>query len=75
MNIEITYCQELNYKPEADRVSAEINSAIDVDVALIPGSGGVFDVKRDGELIFSKHELGRFPGKDEIVSLLSTKSD
>ena len=56
-------------------MSAEINYVVDVDVALIPGSGGVFDIKRDGELIFSKHELGRFPGKDEIVSLLSTKSD
>lgn len=56
-------------------MSAEINHAVDGDVSLIPGSGGVFDVKKDGELIFSKHELGRFPGKDEIVSLLSTKSD
>ena len=56
-------------------MSAEINHAVDGGVALIPGSGGVFDVKKDGELIFSKHELGRFPGKDEIVSLLSTKSD
>lgn len=56
-------------------MSAEINFAIDVDVALIPGSGGVFDIKRDGELIFSKHELGRFPGKNEIIGLLSTKSD
>ena len=56
-------------------MSAEINYVVDVDVALIPGSGGVFDVNRDGELIFSKHELGRFPGKVEIVSLLSTKSD
>ena len=50
-------------------MSAEINHAVDGDLALIPGSGGVFDVKKDGELIFSKHELGRFPGKDEIVSL------
>ena len=55
-------------------MSAEINDAIDADVTLIPGSGGVFDVERDGELIFSKLKLGRFPGNDEIVSLLSTES-
>jgi selT/selW/selH-like putative selenoprotein len=36
----------------------------------IPGSKGQFDVLRDGELVFSKHEAGRFPEHDEIVAAL-----
>jgi len=39
-------------------------------VELIPSSGGVFEVRRDGELIFSKLKSGRFPAAGEILSLL-----
>jgi selT/selW/selH-like putative selenoprotein len=37
---------------------------------LIKGTNGVFDVVADGELIFSKHRVGRFPEDDEILELL-----
>lgn len=51
-------------------MSAEINEALEVDVILIPGGGGIFDVKADGNLLFSKHKLGRFPNEGEIAELL-----
>ncbi len=37
---------------------------------LIEGDKGVFDVVVDGDLIWSKHETGRFPELDEILSRL-----
>jgi selT/selW/selH-like putative selenoprotein len=37
----------------------------------IPGSKGQFDVLRDGELVFSKQEAGRFPEHDEIIGSLA----
>jgi selT/selW/selH-like putative selenoprotein len=36
----------------------------------IPGAKGQFDVLRDGELVFSKHETGRFPEQGEILAAL-----
>ena len=36
----------------------------------IPGGKGQFDVLHDGELVFSKHESGRFPEHDEILAAL-----
>lgn len=36
----------------------------------IPGGKGQFDVLRDGELVFSKHDAGRFPEHDEILAAL-----
>jgi selT/selW/selH-like putative selenoprotein len=39
---------------------------------LIPGGGGIFDVAVDGRQIYSKHDTGRFPTDDEIVSQLKT---
>jgi selT/selW/selH-like putative selenoprotein len=41
-----------------------------IDVELIQGSGGVFEVRRDGELVFSKDRIGRFPNDDEIFAEL-----
>jgi len=43
------------------------------DVKLIKSSGGAFEVKTDGRLLFSKLETGRFPENDEILGFL-TKS-
>jgi len=49
-------------------LSAQIKSAYpEAQVEMIPGSGGVFEVHRDGELVFSKKQTGRFPEDGEIV--------
>ncbi|MDX6479536.1 MAG: Rdx family [Gaiellaceae bacterium] len=41
-----------------------------VDAKATAGGKGQFDVVRDGELVFSKHEVGRFPEEAEIISLV-----
>ncbi|HHD64797.1 MAG TPA: SelT/SelW/SelH family protein [Desulfobulbaceae bacterium] len=42
----------------------------DIDVELIAGSGGVYEVIVDGKSIFSKKQTGRFPNEGEIVALI-----
>lgn len=37
---------------------------------LIKGSGGIFDVRVDGRLVYSKFETERFPEPGEVVTLL-----
>jgi predicted Rdx family selenoprotein len=37
----------------------------------IPGGKGQFDVLREGELVFSKQQVGRFPEHDEILAALT----
>ena len=37
---------------------------------MTPGGKGQFDVVVEGQLLFSKHDAGRFPEHDEIVSAL-----
>jgi selenoprotein W-related protein len=41
-----------------------------VQAELVKGSGGVFDVSADGQLIYSKHSTGRFPENTEVVQAL-----
>jgi selT/selW/selH-like putative selenoprotein len=38
----------------------------------IPGAKGQFDVLRDGELVFSKQQTGRFPEEGEILTALKS---
>jgi selT/selW/selH-like putative selenoprotein len=42
----------------------------DANVELRPGSGGRFEVSRDGAPVFQKSKLGRHAVPGEIVSLL-----
>ncbi len=37
------------------------------DFKLIPGSGGRFELKANGQLIYSKLQTGQFPDEDTIV--------
>jgi predicted Rdx family selenoprotein len=41
-----------------------------VEPTLIRGGGGIFDVVKDGEMLFSKHAEGRFPEDDEVLAKL-----
>jgi selenoprotein W-related protein len=52
-------------------LAATIKRAKGVDAKLIEGAGGIFDVKMNGRLIFSKHETGRFPEDEEILAALA----
>lgn len=40
---------------------------------LVKGMGGVFDVRLDGALIYSKKAMGRFPEPGEVERLLAAK--
>ena len=56
-------------------MAADIKEAHpDTGVRLIEGSGGVFEVVVDGELMFSKIKLGRHPEPDEILNILGAES-
>jgi selT/selW/selH-like putative selenoprotein len=44
----------------------------EIDVELIRGGGGAFEVRCDGQLIFSKNRLGRFPTDEEVFAILDT---
>ncbi len=45
-----------------------------VDVLeVVPGKNGIFDVHVDGELVFTKSMLGRYPDPDDVAPLLRDK--
>jgi selT/selW/selH-like putative selenoprotein len=54
-------------------VEAEIKASYpDANIKLIAGGGGIFDVKCNGKLIYSKQNIEgkRFPNVGEITGLI-----
>jgi predicted Rdx family selenoprotein len=39
-------------------------------VEVVTGAGGIFDVSVDGELVFTKSMLGRYPEPEDVLPLL-----
>ena len=39
------------------------------EIELVKGSGGVFEITLDGDLLYSKKATGRFPAPEEVESI------
>jgi len=55
-------------------LSAELKSAFEANVVVERGHSGIYDISLDGELIFSKYSLGRFPEEGEIVEIIEERT-
>jgi selenoprotein W-related protein len=71
MRFEIQYCAACNYEPRAlrarDRLRAKDPGAI---VTMTKSSGGVFEILKDGRLVWSKKATGSFPTDQEVEALV-----
>ena len=67
--LEIEYCTQCRWLLRASWVAQELlTTYVDElrEVALVPGKGGVFEVRLDGETIWSRKGEGRFPELPEL---------
>lgn len=71
--VEIRYCTQCRWLLRAAWTAQELLTTFEqelAEVALVPGSGGVFDVSVDGERVWSRAERGRFPELRELKALV-----
>jgi len=71
--VEIIYCSQCRFILRASWMAQELLMTFDNELgelALVPGSGGIFEVRVDGQRIWSKKEQGRFPESKELKQLL-----
>jgi selenoprotein W-related protein len=67
--IEVEYCTGCRWLLRAAWVAQELLTTFETEIAemaLVPGSGGVFEVRVAGETIWSRTEEGRFPELREL---------
>lgn len=67
--VSITYCTQCRWLLRAAWLAQELLTTFEDDlgeVALQPGTGGVFEIRLNDELISSRKQEGRFPEAKEI---------
>jgi selenoprotein W-related protein len=71
--VDIRYCTQCRWLLRAAWLAQELLTTFEQElgeVALLPGTGGVFEVRVNGELIWSRQEQGRFPEAKEVKQLV-----
>ena len=67
--VEITYCTQCRWLLRAAWMAQELLTTFEQElggVTLVPGTGGTYDIRIDGELLWSRSEAGRFPDIKEL---------
>jgi selenoprotein W-related protein len=71
--VEIEYCTQCRWLLRAAWLAQELLTTYESDlsaVSLEPGTGGIFEVRLNGTLIFSRKVAGRFPESKELKQLI-----
>jgi len=71
--VEITYCRQCRWLLRAAWMAQELLTTFDLEIgemALVPGTGGIFEVRVGDELVWSRKEKGRFPDIKELKQLV-----
>ena len=76
--LEIEYCTQCRWLLRAAWLAQELLTTFDSDITsltLVPGTGGIFEVRLNGEVIFSRKEQSRFPESKELKQLVRDRID
>lgn len=70
--VEIEYCTQCRWLLRAGWLAQELLTTFETElrVTLVPGTGGIFEVRLDGETIFSRKQQERFPEAKELKQLI-----
>jgi len=69
VRVEIVYCTQCRWLLRAAWLAQELLSTFQDDlseVALLPGTSGIFEVRLDGALVWSRARDGGFPDAAEL---------
>jgi len=73
VKVEIEYCTQCNWLLRAAWMAQELLTTFASDITsltLVPGTGGIFEVRLNGNVIFSRKEFGRFPESKELKQMI-----
>lgn len=71
--IEIRYCTQCRWLLRAAWMAQELLTTFEQEIgelALVPATGGVFEVRVGGSLLWSRQAHGRFPELKELKQLV-----
>ena len=71
--VEIHYCTQCRWLMRAAWMAQELLTTFEAEIdqlVLVPRTGGIFEVRADGDLLWSRKEQGRFPEVKELKQLI-----
>ena len=71
--VEIEYCTQCRWLLRAAWMAQELLTTFEAEigeVALVPGTGGIFEVRAEGQVVWSRHERKRFPEIKELKQVV-----
>lgn len=77
-HLSITYCTQCNWLLRAAWMAQELLSTFSLEmdeVALRPGTGGIFEIHLDGDLIWERKRDGGFPDVKQLKQMVRDRID
>ncbi|MGH8529597.1 MAG: SelT/SelW/SelH family protein [Nevskiales bacterium] len=71
--VEIEYCTQCHWLMRAAWMAQELLTTFTDElgaVSLVPGTGGIYQIRLDGEILLDRKLLGHFPDIREIKQIL-----
>jgi selenoprotein W-related protein len=71
--VEIEYCTQCRWLLRAAWIAQELLTTFEQDlhrVSLQPSTGGIFEVRLNGVVIFSRKQAERFPESKELKQMI-----
>ena len=76
--VTITYCTQCNWLLRSGWMAQELLSTFSLElgsVAMIPGTGGIFESRIDGDLVWERKRDGGFPDVRQLKQLVRDRID
>jgi selenoprotein W-related protein len=77
-SISIAYCTQCNWMLRSAWMAQELLSTFSLEleaVTLIPGTGGIFEIRLDDDLIWERKRDGGFPDSRVLKQLVRDRID
>ncbi len=77
-DLAITYCTQCNWLLRSSWMAQEVLSTFSLEmgsVTLVPGTGGIFEIRLDGELIWERKRDGGFPDVKQLKQMVRDRID
>ena len=76
--LEITYCTQCNWLLRSAWMAQELLSTFSLElgaVTLVPGTGGIFEIRLDGDLVWERKRDGGFPDVRQLKQMVRDRID
>ncbi|OCT59904.1 hypothetical protein XELAEV_18045923mg [Xenopus laevis] len=71
VSIMVEYCEPCGFRSHYEELASAVKEEFpDITIESGPGGTGAFEIEINGQLVFSKLELGGFPYEKDLIAAI-----